>query len=480
MPTALESRSRLNDGFNVTSKAILLSILWALTGFAFGQNLAPKACSLVPGSNVCTDATPCKPVSGFNVCLSSASTKPLGALTVPQTCWQWANSFICDSASSLNTVASYESNPKCQLLNSVCDNTLPENGRCTEYKYTYQCETSPAQTEKQNVCTNGLFNSSALTSPAPKSDTFGKAATALEIARQIQTYQRDGKEIFSGVSETCSMGYLGLKNCCKSTPGAKSNANLVASAAAQSAVGVVKYAGAKVIDTASNYAFDALYTNGTWTAGLVSAFTTIDLTAEASMATNLSAGGLSVGAYGFTWSTAAVVPSQTLMGAGFKVGEFAGGNLAFNPYAFAAVVAIQVLQNLMSCSQTEQLLALHRGANLSVEEETWCSNKVLLVGCIEWTRRYCSFNSVISKIINTQGKPQLGLDTKNCGGLTIDQVQQLDFSKIDMTEFTQSLVQRAIDNTPTNMNGNYTPIVQKITHGSSQSPPSLVIPTYKP
>lgn len=459
-----------------SAKAIICSALVSIVSSAIAQTPSPHACSFIPGSKVCADATPCKPVSGFNVCLSSATLKPLGALTVPQTCWQWTNSFACDGASSVNTVATYESNPKCQLLNTVCENTLPENDRCTEYKYTYQCETSPAQTEKQNVCSNGLFNGSALASPAPKSDTFGKAAAALEIARQIQTYQRDGKDIFSGVSETCSMGYLGLKNCCKSTPGAKSNANVIASLAAQSAVGVVKYAGAKVIDTASSYVFDALYTNGMWTQGMTNAV----LNADTGLATNLASGGLSVGAYGFTWSTAAVVPSQTFLGAGFKVGEFAGGNLAFNPYAFAAIVAIQVLQNLMSCSQPEQLLALHRGANLSVEEETWCSNKVFLVGCVEWTRRYCSFNSVISKIINSQGKPQLGLDTKNCGGLTIDQVQQLDFSKIDMTEFTQSLVQRATDNTPTNMQGNYTPIVQKMTSGSSQSTPSLVIPTYKP
>lgn len=463
-----------------TAKAFLFAALISVAWPSFGQVAAPRACTLVPGSKVCADATPCKPVAGFDVCLSSAATKPVGALSVPQTCWQWTNSFVCDGASSVNTVAAYESNPKCQLLSTVCDNTLPENGRCTQYKYTYQCETSPAQTQNQNVCSSGLFNSTALASPAPKSDTFAKAASALEIARQIQTYQRDGKDIFSGVSETCRMGYFGLKNCCKSTPGAQSNANVISSAAAQAAVGVVKYAGAKVIDAASHYVFDALYTNGTWTAGLVSAFATIDPATGAAMGTNLAAGGLSVGAFGFTWSTAAIDPALTFMKAGVEVGEFGGGFISFNPYAFAAIVAIQILQDLMSCSQQEQLLALHRGADLSVEQETTCSNDVFIIGCIEWTRRYCSFNSVISKIINTQGKAQLGLDARNCGGLTIAQIQKLDFSKIDMQEFNQTLVQRATENTPTNMSGNYTPIIQNMTRGSSQVVPNLVIPTYKP
>ena len=87
---------------------------------------------------------------------------------------------------------------------------------------------------------------------------------------------------------------------------------------------------------------------------------------------------------------------------------------------------------------------------------------------------------MISKIINTQGKAQLGLDARNCGGLTIAQIQKLDFSKIDMQEFNQTLVQRATENTPTNMSGNYTPIIQNMTRGSSQVVPNLVIPTYKP
>ena len=42
-------------------------------------------------------------------------------------------------------------------------------------------------------------------------------------------------------------------------------------------------------------------------------------------------------------------------------------------------------------------------------------------------------------MINRQGRAQLGLDLTDCGGVTITQLQSLDFSKMDLTEFKNSI-----------------------------------------
>jgi conjugal transfer mating pair stabilization protein TraN len=60
--------------------------------------------------------------------------------------------------------------------------------------------------------------------------------------------------------------------------------------------------------------------------------------------------------------------------------------------------------------------------------------------CLEKTVNYCCFNSKLARIIQEQGRPQLGRsfgDPKNpdCSGLTIGDIMKIDFSKVDFSEF---------------------------------------------
>jgi conjugal transfer mating pair stabilization protein TraN len=73
----------------------------------------------------------------------------------------------------------------------------------------------------------------------------------------------------------------------------------------------------------------------------------------------------------------------------------------------------------------------------------------------------------MSRIFNEQGRTQIGKgygDTKNpdCSGFTISELEQLDMSKMDLSEFTRDIVpnalnteklnQRATDTVNTNVN----------------------------
>ncbi len=88
---------------------------------------------------------------------------------------------------------------------------------------------------------------------------------------------------------------------------------------------------------------------------------------------------------------------------------------------------------------------------------TYCSNKVC-VGvtingncqapgywqCLEKKTSYCCFDSLLGRILQQQGRTQLGkswgsAEHPSCDGYTIDEFSKLDFSKMDLGEFVDSL-----------------------------------------
>jgi conjugal transfer mating pair stabilization protein TraN len=353
------------------------------------------------------------------------------------------------------------------------------------YTNTYSCRTKEAVKEKKLSCSTDVFNTASFTTPTNANSTFPKAALASEILRQAGTYNKDGLNIFSGVQETCRKGYAGIKNCCKAKPGATSNSAMM-SLTMSAGASVVKYAGAKAVDMASPYVFDAMYAGGEFTAGLAldiagsSTSVVYDFSSEA-VGTNFAAGGPSLSAYGFTYQSGTAAAGSGVFGANTTLATFGEGSsmtsITFNPYVFGAMVAITVIQELASCSKEEQMLALHKGANLTTYVTQWCSQKVL-GACVEHTESYCSFNSVLAKIINTQGKPQLGLPVSDCKGLSTEQVSSIDFAKIDFSEFVSQITNQANSNLPTGIKENYTPEMTNKNAGSQQGS-SPANPAYK-
>lgn len=448
---------------------LLLGLIFPAVN-ALAQNYAPGACTLIPGSQTCVDSTPCKTdSSGAQICLAGVALPP-GSVAVTQSCWQYSYQYAC-STSGANTCSTYQNNSSCSVTNSICQDKT-STGLCDEWQYTYQCQTQAAVTQQQMVCGNALFNSALLPTPSNPNNNFAQAAVAQEILNEGATYKSSGL-LFTGVAETCTKGDYGLHNCCNSAPGGKSNAQ-VAPTALGNAASVVKYAGSAAVDWASPYVFDAMYNNGIWTDGLMNSFSNGD-----NLGTNLSSGGLSLSAYGFTYSTVAPGAVSGFSGGTVLAGNSSTGYLSFNPYVFVAMVVVMEIESMMACSSEEQLLAMHKGSGLSTFINEYCSSSSIF-GCTMNTDNYCSFNSVLAEIINIQGKTQLGMDISNCQGITPAQLSQIDFKKIDFSAFTQSLVQNAQNNAPTStsLNNGYSPILQNTTRGSSQSGASANSPAY--
>ncbi len=75
-----------------------------------------------------------------------------------------------------------------------------------------------------------------------------------------------------------------------------------------------------------------------------------------------------------------------------------------------------------------------------------CIEKWEIGGCVQKEDVYCCFNSKLARIIQEQGRKQLGIswgdaDNPNCRGFTPEEFQALDFSQMDLSEYYQDIQQ---------------------------------------
>jgi conjugal transfer mating pair stabilization protein TraN len=238
----------------------------------------------------------------------------------------------------------------------------------------------------------------------------------MEAAREAGVYGAE-TEIFKGFDSRCRIKLFGLANCCKKSSGGGgfSNFNLLGSALG---------AGGQVLDVGSSYVYDALYDGSTLQQGLGAALGV------------LGADGLfnpSFSFYGFSFQ---FLPSQGFIFTGF------------DPTTLAIQIGVMILQELLSCEQQEQILAMRSGQNLCHEIGTYCSSKIKLLSikiCIEHTKSYCCYNSRLARILNEQGRGQIGkgwggAESPNCSGFTQTEFASIDFSSIDLSEFTAEIM----------------------------------------
>lgn len=88
---------------------------------------------------------------------------------------------------------------------------------------------------------------------------------------------------------------------------------------------------------------------------------------------------------------------------------------------------------------------LKKGQKLCHYVGTYCSKKV--VTCVERKESYCCYNSPLARILQEQGRPQLGkgwgsAQHPQCEGFTQDELERLDFDAMDLSEFEALIVQK--------------------------------------
>jgi conjugal transfer mating pair stabilization protein TraN len=242
-------------------------------------------------------------------------------------------------------------------------------------------------------------------------------AVTMEAAREAGVYLTPNTadpRVFHGEGNKCSIKLSGIKNCCKAEAGARSNQSLLASATMGAGRAVLDYSFQK----ASGYMYDFFSKGNSW------------LSQKAASAFSAGAAGVpaaSFSLYGITIS--------------YSAGSFA---FAFDPASFALQVGIYLLMQWLACDEDETYLKMKKGANLCHYIGRYCSKKFLGY-CFERKESYCCFNSRLARIINDQGRPQIGKGwgtAKNpeCSGFTPAEFQGLDFSAMDLSEFIDEIM----------------------------------------
>lgn len=137
--------------------------------------------------------------------------------------------------------------------------------------------------------------------------------------------------------------------------------------------------------------------------------------------------------------------------------ESALGNFSVDPYSIAIAIAVSVVVEFISCGQQDTEAAMLNSSGYCHEVGSYCSKEWPLIGCVQRSKSYCCFNSKLARIMQQQGRPQLGIgwgssESPNCSGFSPNQFQSLDFSQIDMSEYyedlagqSQSIIKQKVD-----------------------------------
>ncbi len=98
------------------------------------------------------------------------------------------------------------------------------------------------------------------------------------------------------------------------------------------------------------------------------------------------------------------------------------------------------LVGLAQCSPEEVALAQERNAGNTHYLGRYCSRRTLFGICIRRSRAWCVFGSKLGRILQQQGRAQLGIPWSDCRGFTVAEIETIDFEGLDLSEFARDLM----------------------------------------
>ena len=99
-----------------------------------------------------------------------------------------------------------------------------------------------------------------------------------------------------------------------------------------------------------------------------------------------------------------------------------------------------LLVGLGNCSASERELAEERNAGNTHYLGKYCSKRTFFGVCIRRSRAWCVFGSKLGRILQQQGRAQLGIGWSSCRGLTVAEIEGIDFASLDLSEFARDLM----------------------------------------
>lgn len=401
---------------NAEVKPIPTNVTYLDSSYTITGDTELSTCTTLDGNPNCT--------VGGERCIEGPETRVINGLAVYRDCWKREKDYVCASTALTSDCAELQNRPECIESGApVCVDTLP-GGQCGLLEHTYQCAVGSEVTRTVTDCSTQKFCVEGTcfdTSYSPDGD-FGLVVAGMEAVREAADYG-----IFKGEDSRCEKSKL--VNCCKTSGGAGSSRN----SAIADAVGALplKVGAEAVRYLGSPYVYEGMFDFG-WAVG---SRPIMDYAYNSALS---SSANPSLSMWGVTVSWGAPV-----YGAGGALLSPGGFVVGFDPWSLALSVAIMVVTEMMSCDEESQLTAMKRGQGLCHSVGSYCKHKVF-GSC--WTKEqtYCCFPSKLGLIINEQGRQQIAKGWgspkhPDCSGFTIAQLQGIDFSKIDFSDFIRTI-----------------------------------------
>ena len=98
-----------------------------------------------------------------------------------------------------------------------------------------------------------------------------------------------------------------------------------------------------------------------------------------------------------------------------------------------------LLVGLADCTEEERLLAEERHAGNTHYLGKRCTRRIFGV-CVRRERSWCVFGSKLGRILQEAARSQLGIGWGSCRGFAVREMESIDFEAVDLSEFTQDLV----------------------------------------
>ena len=104
-----------------------------------------------------------------------------------------------------------------------------------------------------------------------------------------------------------------------------------------------------------------------------------------------------------------------------------------------------LLEGLAGCSASERELARERHDGNTHYLGTRCAKKTLFGICIRYEKVWCTFGSKLGRILQEQGRRQLGRGWGDCRGFSVAEIESIDFGSLDLSEFTANLMDGSME-----------------------------------
>ncbi|NAX20193.1 conjugal transfer mating pair stabilization protein TraN [Vibrio sp. V39_P1S14PM300] len=465
-----------------------------------------------------TDASGCTVINGIKICESQLKPSPLSGIPKlckkarvkadydfykgQMECWtdpQGETHCPVNSGGNLNSCTEFEKNPQCGFISSKCvDGAEGASGTCYVHEDTYDCGSDVAvptlEKETEYQCGGPIrcMGDDCLDVTKTQSTDFARA-TALLNAAQFMTQDMsctglDGDKnptgdenvicsAFAGEAGECKIAVGGVSDCCEKPSNISLADYLNLIMAVPKLDGAIMALGSEANPSAIKGAYQILrepvlegWTEATKPfasyienmSGAVDSFyqpveqfvdELIDQLTE--QVKEVMADVMQSLGQDAATQEAAAGGAGKLAQEGLMESAATWLSTAMTIYT-VYVVSMVMIQMIWKCEEEEFTMNAKRALKNCSYVGSYCKSKVL-GACVEKREAYCCFNSPLSRIVQEQVRPQLGMDFGNaanpqCGGIPLDKIAEIDWSKVNLDEWLGILQQNGKFPDPSSLN----------------------------